>query len=74
MTNNKEIKEGNEIKDKTNDCTQVGMMQNAVRVTRERRYIPNCSAVNGITPKLLKFLKLLTARLVPGAKLCGYAV
>ena len=74
MTNNKEFKEDKEFKDKANDCTEDRLMHNAVKVTRERRYIPNCSAVNGIPPKLLKFLKLLTARLVPGAKLCGYAV
>ena len=49
-------------------------MQNTVKVTRERRYMSDCSAVNGILPELLKFLKLLTARLVSAAKLHGCAV
>ena len=74
MTNTKEFKEDKEFKDKVNDCTEDRLMHNAVKVTLERRYIPDCSAVNGIPPKLLKFLKFLTARLVPGAKLHGYAV
>ena len=57
-----------EFKEKINDCTQnradedaaaaVRLIPNAVKVTRERRYIPDCSAVRGNLPKLPKFLKL----------------
>ena len=72
MTNNKEIKEDKEFKDKTNNCTQnradedaaaaVRLIPNAVKVTRERRHTPACSAVRGNLPKLPKFLKLSIAR------------
>ena len=84
MTNNKEIKEDKEFKDKTNNCTQnradedaaaaVRLIPNAVKVTRERRHTPACSAVRGNLPKLPKFLKLPIARHHRAAKLCGYAV
>ena len=84
MTSNKEFKEVKEIKEKTNDCTQnradedaaaaVRLIPNAVKVTRERRYIPDCSAVRGNLPKLPKFLKLPIARHHRAAKLRGYAV
>ena len=84
MTSNKEFKEVKEIKKKTNDCTLsrtdmyadavVRLMQKAVGVTRERRYVPDCSAVIGNLPKLPEFLKLLTDRLVPAAELHGFAV
>ena len=43
-------------------------MQNTVGVARERRYMYDCSAVNGILPELLKFFKLLTVRLVPATR------
>ena len=68
VLSNKEFKEVKEIKEKINDCTQnradedaaatVRLIPNAVKVTRERRYIPDCSAVRGNLPKLPKFLKL----------------
>ena len=69
---------------KTNDCTQsradedaaaaVRLILNAVKVTRERRHTPGCSAVRGNLPKLPKFLKLPIARYYRAAKLHGYAV
>ena len=84
MTNNKEFKEDKEFKDKTNDCTlsrtdmyadaTVLLMQNTVKVTRERRYTPACSAVSGNLPKLPKFLKLPIARHHRAAKLHDCAV
>ena len=81
MTNNKEFKEDKEFKDKTNDCTRsradedadadVLLIPNAVKVTRERRHTPDCSAVKGKFLKFPKFLKLLTARHHRAAKLHG---
>ena len=78
MTSNKEFKEVKEIKEKTNDCTQnladedaaaaVRLIPNAVKVTRERRHTPACSAVRGNLPK---FLKLPIARHHRAAKLYG---
>ena len=78
MTNTKEFKEDKEFKDKTNDCTRsradedadaaVLLIPNAVKVTRERRHTPDCSAVRGNLSKLPKFLKLLTIRLVPATR------
>ena len=84
MTNTKEFKEDKEFKDKTNDCTRsradedadaaVLLIPNAVKVTRERRHTPGCSAVRGNLPKLPKFLKLPIVRHHRAAKLHGCAV
>ena len=84
VTSNKEFKEVKEIKKKTNDCTlsrtdmyadaTVLLMQNTVKVTRERRHTPACSAVRGNLPKLPKFLKLPIARYHRAAKLHDCAV
>ena len=76
MINNMEFKE---IKDKTNDCTRsradedadaaVLLIPNAVKVTRERRHTPDCSAVIGNLLNFPKFLKLITVRLVPATRI-----
>ena len=71
VTNRKEFKESKEFKDKANDCTEDRLMHNAVKVTRERRHTPACSAVWGNLPKLPKFLKLPIARHHRAAKLHG---
>ena len=41
-----------------NAAAAVRLIPNAVKVTRERRHTPACSAVRGNLPKLPKFLKL----------------
>ena len=71
VTNRKEFKESKEFKDKANDCTEDRLMHNAVKVTRERRHTPACSAVKGNLLKFPELIKLLTARPVPAAKVHG---